>query len=74
MVMTWNSLNRTGEGSGDQDADLPGSRWAEIGMDSAGGWSWTVMCYEDGDAVVLESGYGPTEDDVKRQVALVIAS
>lgn len=64
MTLTWQSQDH-GDEPRDQQADLHGPYWAEVGPDSRYPWSWGVM---DADNAVVIEGYASTEEDAKAAV------
>lgn len=65
--MTWVSIGT--DEPRDQQRDLPGVLWAEIGPDSRKGWTWVVLGIDNDDnQVEVASGDAATEDEVKAAV------
>ncbi len=50
----------------DQQRDLTGPFWAEVGPDRDG-WTWGVMNFDEGNAIVAD-GFAPTETAAKSAV------
>jgi hypothetical protein len=52
---------------GDQERDLSGPYWAQIGPDHPDGWSWTIIDFSQGDADI-DGGHAVDEAAAKRAV------
>lgn len=65
MLPLWVRIDRTYP---DQQADLPGGLWAQVGPESDGSWSWVVFDF-DADNAEVASGRADTEAAAKAAVA-----
>lgn len=67
--LVWESQEHDDEPR-DQQTDLPGGYWANIGPDGRrkpDGWSWTVLDFDD-DNTTVASGFADTEAEAKAAV------